>query len=167
MSEKPVNEYLKAKIMTATPQQLQTMLFDGAIRFCEQAKGTIAAGDISATHDRLLRAQRIVLELSSNMKVEMNPELHGRLSSLYNYVYRLLIDANLNKDVAKVTEALGLLHYQRETWQLALEKVATERADALTALNDDADDEPLAAADADTPQAALEAPPGGRLSVEG
>ncbi len=161
MSEKPVAEYLKAKIMTATPEQLHTMLFDGAIRFCEQAKGAIAAGDISVTHDRMLRAQRIVLELSSSMKVEMNPELCGKLSSLYNYVYRLLIDANLNKDAAKVTEALRLLHYQRDTWLLALEKLAAERTAAAgaAALTDEPPEPPA--------HPALDTPAGGRLSVEG
>ena len=127
MSDKPRNEYLKSKIMTATPAQLQTMLYDGAIRFCEQARQAMTEKDIPGTHDKLIRAQRIVLELSSSMKVELNPELCGKLASLYNYVYRLLIDANVNKDLEKVTEAIDLLRYQRETWLMALEKLREEQ----------------------------------------
>ena len=30
--------YLRTKVLTATPEQLQLMLYDGAIRFAEQAK---------------------------------------------------------------------------------------------------------------------------------
>ena len=101
MSDKPQNEYLKAKIMTARPDQLQTMLYDGAIRFCEQAREAVQNADAPTAHDRLMRAQRIVLELATSMKAELNPELCGKLAGLYNYVYRLLVDANLHKDLQK------------------------------------------------------------------
>lgn len=127
MAERPQNEYLKSQIMTASPEQLQMMLYDGAIRFCDQAKAAMQARDVPATHDRLLRAQRIILELSGSLRVEVNPELCGRLASLYNYVYRLLIDANVNKDLAKLEEAMELLRYQRETWQMVLTRLREER----------------------------------------
>jgi flagellar secretion chaperone FliS len=133
MSDKPQNQYLRAKIMTASPEQLQTMLYDGAIRFGEQARAAMEAKDIPTAHDRLLRAQNIVLELSTSLKVEVAPELCGKLASLYNYVYRLLIDANMSKSLAKLDEALNLLRYQRETWLMALEALRTLPASAPTA----------------------------------
>ena len=162
MSEHPQNEYLKAKIMTANPQQLQTMLYDGAIRFCEQARQAISDGDIATTHARVVRAQRIVVELSSSMNVEVSPELCGKLASLYNYVYRLLVDANLKMDVTKIDEALGLLQHIRETWQMALEKIRAEASPASADAND------LAPPPVADPAASdgLSAP-GGILSVEG
>ena len=142
MSEQPQNEYLKAKIMTATPSQLQTMLYDGAIRFCEQAKVAMEEKDISTTHERMMRAQRIVLELSSNMNATESPDLCGKLASLYNYVYRLLIDANLQKDMGKLDEAIELLRYQRDTWLMAMNALqndgATANADDKSAVVDSA-----------------------------
>jgi flagellar protein FliS len=178
MSDKPQNEYLKAKILTATPEQLQTMLFDGAIRFAEQAKQAIADGDVPAVYDRTVRAQRIVLELSSSMNVEVNPELCGKLASLYNYLYRLLVEANLKRDVAKLDEALDLLRYQRETWQMALQKA---REEAAGVGEEDEPSEAVSAAGArdapapappsptqPTPGDLAQLPPlGGTLSVEG
>ncbi len=133
MTDRPQNEYLRAKIMTASPQQLQTMLYDGAIRFCEQARAAMEARDIPNTHDRLLRAQKIVLELATSLKVEVAPELCRKLASLYNYVYRLLVEANLTKELAKLDEALGLLRYQRETWLMALEALRHPGASTATA----------------------------------
>lgn len=132
MSDRPQNEYLRAKIMTASPEQLQTMLYDGAIRFAEQGRAAMEARDIPATHDRLIRAQNIVLELSTSLKVEAAPELCSKLASLYNYVYRLLVEANLTKEIAKVDEALGLLRYQRETWLMALETLRRSAAPTAT-----------------------------------
>ena len=150
MSDSPLNEYLKAKIMTATPQQLQTMLYDGAIRFCEQARQAMLDKDIPTTHERIVRAQRIVVELSTTMNAEVNPELCGRLAGLYTYVYRLLVDANVQRDPAKIDEALGLLQHIRETWLMALSKL---RQDAATAEL--------------PPAAGPPGLPGGILSIEG
>ena len=156
MSDSPLNEYLKAKIMTATPQQLQTMLYDGAIRFCEQARQAMLDKDIPTTHERIVRAQRIVVELSATMNVQANPDLCGRLASLYTYVYRLLVDANIQRDPSKIDEALGLLQHIRETWLIALNKLRQDAA---------------AAGDSGTGAAAQPAGaaglPGGILSIEG
>ncbi len=167
MSDKPRNEYFKSKIMTATPAQLQTMLYDGAIRFCEQARQAMTEKDIPATHDKLIRAQRIVLELSSSMKVELNPELCGKLASLYNYVYRLLIDANLNKDIAKVEEAVDLLRYQRETWLMALEKLREEHAPIAADTQQPAQSVPEPGQPAPRPAGSPGPLVGGALSIEG
>lgn len=163
MSESPHNEYLKAKVMTATPVQLQSMLYDGAIRFCEQARQAIIDGDIATTHARAVRAQRIVVELSSTMNVAVNPELCGKLASLYNYVYRLLVDANLKMDTAKIDEALSLLHHIRETWEMALAKL---KDDAAAPPADTADEAPAPPPAATTGADGLSSP-GGILSVEG
>lgn len=161
MVDRPENEYLKSQIMTASPERLQMLLYDGAIRFCDQAREAMQAEDSTVTHDRMLRAQRIILELSSSLRMEMNPELCGKLASLYNYVYRLLVDANVHKDLAKLDEALELLHYQRETWQMVLEKLREERMGTA----------PAAPAPSAAPRPAAGAMPegllGGRLSLEG
>lgn len=172
MTDNPQDQYLKAKIMTATSEQLQAMLYDGAIRFCEQAKHAMQAKNIPDTHDRLVRAQRIVLELSSSLRTDVDPELCGKLTSLYNYVYRLLIDANINRDVGKVDEALQLLHYQRDTWTMAMEELRRQQADPSPsrperpAARNDADNS-RAASQATTPPPAGDELIGGTLSIEG
>ena len=38
MTPQPANQYLRTKVLTATPEQLQMMLFDGALRLAEQAR---------------------------------------------------------------------------------------------------------------------------------
>ena len=126
----------------------------------------MAAGDIAATHDRLLRAQRIVLELTAGLRRKVNPELCSKMAGLYNYVYRLLVDANLRKDPAKVDEALQLLRYQRETWQLLMERLYEPQVPSQPAAETPAgqSDTPPPAGPADAAQADIL---GGRLSVEG
>ena len=124
-----MNPYLKSKVLTARPEELRLMLYDGAIKFCRQAEHAIGQKDWEAMYNSLVRAQKIVLELSTSLNHETEPELCDRLNSMYNYIYRRLVDANLERDISPVTESLRLLEYERETWAMAIRKYRGE-ADA-------------------------------------
>jgi len=52
----------------------------------------------------------------------------GRLSSLYNYVYRKLIEASVDHTIAALDEALTVLRYQRETWAMLMDKLSKQKA---------------------------------------
>ena len=114
--------------MTATPEQLQMMLYDGAIRFAEQAKAALEASDYEKSYQSISRVQKILTEMSCGLKHDVAPELCDKLSALYSYVYRRLIDANTRRDVEALGEAIGLLKYQRETWALLLGQLGQQKA---------------------------------------
>jgi flagellar protein FliS len=114
--------------MTATPEQLQMMLYDGAIRFAEQAKAALDAGDFEKSYQSISRVQKILTEMSCGLKPDVLPELCEKLSALYSYVYRKLIDANVKHDAEALAEAIGLLKYQRETWALLLDQLGRQKA---------------------------------------
>ena len=124
--KKAANPYLKTKIMTASPQELRLMLYDGAIKFCHLAKNALAEENFEESYNALMRAQKIVLELSTSLNHEAAPELCDRLGALYTYIYRLLVDANVGRKAKPIDEALELLQYERQTWQMLMEKLATE-----------------------------------------
>jgi flagellar secretion chaperone FliS len=129
----PSQEYLKTKVMTASPEMLTLMLWDGAIRFAEQGKEAIVKKDIEGSYKSLVRAQRIMTELTSNLKHEVNPDLCGKLAALFNFIYRRLVDANLTKNAQLVDDALEIMRHQRETWVMLMEKLTKERAGAASA----------------------------------
>ena len=120
------NEYLKTKVMTASPQELRLMLYDGAIKYCHQAMNAIEVEDLEESYSCLMRAQKIVLELSVSLNHEAATDLCDKLAALYTYIYRLLVDANLEKDGKYVAEALRLLKYEKKTWQMLIDKCAFE-----------------------------------------
>ena len=120
------HEYLKNAVMTASPEQLQLMLYDGAIRFAVRGREAMEAKDRENAFESLDRAQRIVLELVNGVNREANPELANQMIALYNFVYRRLIDANLEQDPVALEEALRILRHQRETWVLLMEKLSRE-----------------------------------------
>ncbi len=120
-------EYLKNQVMTASPEQLQMMLYDGAIRYARLGKEAIQAGDIEQSFNHLTRAQRIVLEMINGLRPEVNPELCERMAALYNFIYRKLVDATIHKETGSIDEALRILDYQRETWAMLIKKIDEER----------------------------------------
>jgi len=121
-SPKQTNPYLKTRIMTASPEELRLMLYDGALKFARQARSSLEQEDFEASYQSLMRAQKIVLELSTSLNHNAAPEICDKLSALYTYIYRLLVEANVEHDTKKCDEAVELLEYERETWQMLMQK---------------------------------------------
>jgi flagellar secretion chaperone FliS len=131
MTYQGANSYLRTKVLTATPEQLQMMLYDGAIRFCEQARAALAEKNFEQSYNLISRVQRIIMELQCTLKRDVFPELCGRLSALYNFVYRKLVEANIEHQVEALEEALRVLRYQRDTWGMLLAQLGRDKAAAM------------------------------------
>lgn len=124
MASESVNPYLRNAVMTATPEQLQLMLYDGAIRFATQARDAIEQKDFELSFEKLTRAQNIISEMLSGLNYSVNEELCKRVASVYNFLYRKLVDANVKRSVSEIDDALRVLRVERETWQLLCDKLA-------------------------------------------
>ena len=120
--------YLRTRVLTATPEQLQMMLFDGAIRFCEQGKAALEKKDFDASYTSISKAQKIVLELNASLKHDVSPDLCGKLAAIYNYTYRKLLEANVGHELEPMGEAIRMLRYQRETWALLMDQLGKSKA---------------------------------------
>ncbi len=127
MSSEAPNPYLRDAVLTATPEQLQLMLYDGAIRFATQARDAIEAKDYEASFDKLSRAQSIITEMQNGLNYEVNQELCERVASIYNFVYNKLLEASIHRDVQAVDDAMRVLSIERETWQILVDKVNRAR----------------------------------------
>src|SRR5439155_24742690 len=84
-----MNDYASAKqaytassVMTAPPQQLVVMLYDGAIRFLRQAATGMRAGNREVTLNRMQRAEAIVDELNVSLDMSQG-EIAGQLRAIY------------------------------------------------------------------------------------
>ena len=125
---KAPNPYLRNQVLSAKPEELRLMLFDGAIRFLNTGRKGIESKDFDVSYTNISKAQKIVLELGNSLNRQVMPEVTEKLTALYTYIYRLLIDASTQRDTEKLDEALKLLQYERETWVLLMEKAGSETA---------------------------------------
>lgn len=118
------NAYLRTRVLTANPAELRLMLLDGAIRFAEQARDGLARKDFEAVYNGATRCQNILLELISGLRPEHDEALCEKLSSLYTFMYLHMVKAASERKADMFDEVLKLLRFERETWQLVLEKIA-------------------------------------------
>jgi len=127
MTTSNANAYLRTKVMTASPAELRLLLIDGAIKFARQGREGLAAKDFEACYEGLSQAKSVILELINCLRPEVDPDLCAKLSSLYTFMYRRLLDATLEKDAAIVDEVISLLEYDRETWVMLMDQLGAER----------------------------------------
>jgi flagellar protein FliS len=130
MSNPYAQNYLRTKVLTATPEQLQLMLYDGALRFGEQARVALEQKKYDQSYDLLSRTQKIIAELIGSLKHDKAPELCDKLAGLYTFVYRKLIEANTEHQIQPLDDALAILRYQRETWAMLLDQLGKTKAAA-------------------------------------
>ena len=119
-------EYLKNAVLTASAEQLQLMLLDGAIRYATRGLEAMNRKDLEGAYFGFERAQRIVLELGNGLRREVNPELVDQMAALYDFVFRRLVEAGMQREPQAVEDALRILRHQRETWALLIEKLQRE-----------------------------------------
>jgi len=130
MNANVAQNYLRTKVLTATPEQLQLMLYDGALRFGEQARVALQERRFEDSYRLISKVQKIITELSITLKHDVAPDLCGKLSALYTFVYKKLIEANIEHQLAPMDEALNILRYQRETWAMLLDQLGKKKAAA-------------------------------------
>ena len=130
MNPQGAQNYLRTKIFTATPEQLQLMLYDGALRFGEQARVALEQKNFEQSYNMISRVQKIITEMHSSLKPDVAPDLCKKMSALYNFIYMKLVDANLEHQIAPLDEALNILRYQRETWTMLLAQLGKTKAAA-------------------------------------
>ena len=124
------NPYLRTKVMTASREELRLMLLQGAERFAKAGRKELAKEkpDLEKSYEAWMKAKRIVVELTTSMNRAQSPEVVERLTALYTYIYKLLVDANTTRELKPADEAIKLLAYERETWELLMEQNRAEAA---------------------------------------
>jgi flagellar protein FliS len=115
------SQYLESKVLTAPPHRLHLLLIEGAIRFGRQAADALARGDQAAASGPLMRVVDIVGEMLAGVRGQESA-INDRLAKLYWFLFQRVSEAKINSDQRKLAEALQLLEYERETWQLVCDK---------------------------------------------
>lgn len=120
------NMYKNQQIMTASPEDLTLMLYNGAIRFANESIRATAQGNLEKAHQANLRAQDIVREFMATL--DMQYEISHNLMALYDYIEFRLIQGNLKKDSSQVSEARDMLQELRDTWVEVIKQTRLAKA---------------------------------------
>ncbi|MFC2337340.1 MAG: flagellar export chaperone FliS [Negativicutes bacterium] len=117
--------YKRQQILTATPEALTLMLYNGALRFMTEGREALEKKDFEEANTALQKAQNIITEFRVTLNMEY--DIAHQLMPLYNYVYDRLVEANLKSDVDKIDEAKHIISELRDAWAKAMVKARKEK----------------------------------------
>lgn len=108
-------QYNNSKILTASPEELTLMLYDGAIKFCNIAMVAVEQKDIEKAHINIVKAQKIVDYFRQTL--DMKYEVSKDFERVYTYLEQRLVEANIKKDKEILEEVTAHLRSMRDTWK--------------------------------------------------
>ena len=114
----PYNKMLEDSVLSATKEELTLMLYEGGIRFLNQALVAIEKKDFPKANTAIQRAEDIVREFQ--ITLDRKYPIAEQLDSLYDYMYRRLVEGNMTKDPEIIGEVLGMFREFRDTWKEAM-----------------------------------------------
>lgn len=133
MTHSSREDYLKAEVLTASPQKLQLMLIQAAARQVRQAMSAYDREDQSAAAEALLKAQDIIGEILGGLKRDVAPELTGKVAAVYVFVLRSLVVATLQHDRELLPDVLRILEEEQTTWRQVCDELGERSVPALPA----------------------------------
>ncbi|MCL2189718.1 MAG: flagellar export chaperone FliS [Defluviitaleaceae bacterium] len=115
------NPYAKMQedsIFTASKEELTLMLYEGGIKFCNLALTDIEKKDTVKANEHIQRVQDIIREFQ--ITLDFKYPISNELNTLYDYMHRRMVSANIRKDATIVKEVLGMFRSLRDTWKEAM-----------------------------------------------
>ena len=120
--------YRQQQVMTATPETLTLMLYNGAIKFINESIEATKKKVYEIANTSCIKAHNIISEFRLTLKMEY--EISKNLLALYNYAYDRLVEGNMNEDITKLEEAKDILSELRDAWNQAMKAVKNEKGGA-------------------------------------
>ncbi len=109
------NAYRESAVLSAPPELLVVMLYDGARKFLFQSGVAMRDGKMELTNRKLRRAEDIIQHLRDTLDMEQG-EIAANLESIYVYCLRQLRQARFERNPAALEHVSSLLGQLRESF---------------------------------------------------
>ncbi len=107
--------YLTQKIMSAKPEELTLMLYEGLVKFIKLSEYYVQKKNYEKTNENAKRAEDIVAELKITLNKDY--EISNELDRLYTFIEDELLEANFKKDIQHFINAREIAEELTETWR--------------------------------------------------
>jgi flagellar secretion chaperone FliS len=112
-----VQSYRKTNITTSDPVRLVIICYEGVIDNLKLAKEKMKEKNYEKKAKALIKAQDIIAELKCSLDFEKGGKIANNLESLYNYMLRRILQADLNKDIGPIDEVIKMFNELLSAWQ--------------------------------------------------
>ncbi len=121
-----VASYKRAAILSASPERLILMLFDGALDAMYRAKEGFKIESINERNElisnKLIKAQNIFAELQRSLRMKDGEEFPETMFKLYDFYSMKLNEANFKKSQEPIELVIRLFKEIRDAWSEMLSK---------------------------------------------
>ena len=114
MKNNPYRAYKQQSILTMTPGDMLTTVYDGLLKELASAQVSFNKNDISEINRHLKKAQLILKHLQNSLDSQY--EVSENLYSLYDYFTHIIIQANIKKDPSSLDEIITMISELRNTY---------------------------------------------------
>jgi flagellar secretion chaperone FliS len=108
--------YRRVESESRSPLELVVLLYDGALRFIDEAREAHTQHDLRARSRAISKTLAIIGELQNTLDMEKGGAVAEQLDSLYTYISTRLLDVTLKQDIAACDEVHKLLNTLRDAW---------------------------------------------------
>jgi len=112
--------YRQVATKTASPAQVVLLLYNGIIRFLEQARLGFGLDDPKefneTINNNIQRAQAIINEMNQSLNMTEGGEFSEKLRGLYDYFDRRLQESNVSKTETGIVEVIKHVTILRDAW---------------------------------------------------
>lgn len=122
----------KVAVDVADPHTLIQMLIDGALERINSAKYYMVQQDTAKKGEDISRAITIIDGLITSLDMDNGGEIAQNLLSLYDYMQRRLVEANLNNAMEPLNEVTALFNEIKAGWSAIPMDVRKEAAEKKT-----------------------------------
>ncbi len=115
----PYQSYQQNSVVQSTPGELTLMLYNGCIKFLNQAKKGIETNQIELRNTNIQKAQAIIQEFMTTL--DKSIPVSESMYDLYEYMNNRLLEANIKNDAGIVEEVIGYTTEFRDTWKQVIQ----------------------------------------------
>ena len=115
----PYQAYQQNSVTQSTPGELTLMLYNGCLKFLNQAKKGIETNNLELKNTNIQKAQNILREFM--VTLDMSQCVSEAMASLYEFMINRLVEANINNDISKIEEVYALTLDFRDTWKQVIQ----------------------------------------------
>ncbi|MEI5907609.1 flagellar export chaperone FliS [Bacillus spongiae] len=115
----PYKTYQDNAVNTASSGELTLMLYNGCLKFLHAGKKAMQDQHIELKNTNIQKAQNIIQELMVTLNLEI--EMSQNMLSLYDYMNRQLMTANVKNDLDIMEEVEGMIVELRDTWKQVIQ----------------------------------------------
>ena len=126
MQNNRMSVYQETAVNTANSLQLVVMLYDGAIRFLNQAVAAVQTKDMRTKATTDDKALAIVQHLSLTLDTTQGKKVADELDRLYEYVTEKIVEGSGKLQTKEFQEAIKVLTILRSGWAELAEREAVQ-----------------------------------------